>query len=112
MRLITDLPSHTEYKRLMIHQLEQGVFLFLYNTQTEAPCVGDIWFEDLAAASEYVSTVFGISDDDWQVIPDTLPNCQDDFIRPVRVKGRDIGSPEWGRFEKLENGEWENYSPD
>lgn len=111
MRLITNLPSHPEYKRLMLHQAEQGVFLFLYNTQIDAPCVGDLWFEDLASAYECTAREFGISDQDWEIIPDPLPNCQDDFIHPVRVKGRDKGSPVWGRFETLENGEWIDYSP-
>lgn len=111
MRLITNLPSHPEYKRLMLYQAEQGVFLFFYNTQTDAPGAGDFWFEDLVSAYKYTTEVFGVSEKDWEVIPDPLPNCQDDFIHPVRVKGRDKGSPIWGSFEKLENGDWVDYSP-
>ena len=29
-----------------------------------------------------------------------------------RVKGRDIGEPQWGNLEILENGKWKEYIPD
>lgn len=31
---------------------------------------------------------------------------------PIRVKGRDIGEPQWGKLEILENGKWKEYIPD
>ena len=36
-------------------------------------------------------------------------NCM--FI-PVRVKGRNVGKPEWGKFEVLQDGEWIEYNPE
>lgn len=95
----------------MLYLEESGVYLFYYNTETDASCVRDDWFEDIKSAYEYTAKVFSIPQNDWEVIPDPLPDCQQDFINPVRVKGRDIGSPEWGFFEKLVNGKWVDYSP-
>jgi hypothetical protein len=85
--------------------------LFFYTTEKDAPCVRDDWFEDSNSAYEYTVDEFNISPSDWEVIPDPLPGCQDDFIQPVRLKGREKGSPEWGVFEKLVDGEWVEYSP-
>ena len=39
-------------------------------------------------------------------IPDPEPGCQEDWIAPVRVRGRAEGRPEWGVFERYENGAW------
>ena len=38
--------------------------------------------------------------------------CQHDAFLPIRVKGRDIGEPQWGKLEILENGKWKEYIPD
>lgn len=29
-----------------------------------------------------------------------------------KSKGRDIGEPQWGKLEILENGKWKEYIPD
>ena len=43
---------------------------------------------------------------------DPLPFCQHDAFIPVRVKGRNVGKPEWGKFEVLQDGEWIEYNPE
>ena len=43
---------------------------------------------------------------------DPLPCCQQDAFLPVRVKGRNIGKPEWGKYEVLQDGEWIEYNPE
>ena len=45
----------------------------------------------------------------WIPIDDPLPYCQHDAFLPIRVKGRDIGEPQWGKLEILENGKWKEY---
>lgn len=44
-------------------------------------------------------------------LEDPLPYCQHDAFVPVRVKGRNIGKPEWGKFEVLRDGSWIEYKP-
>ena len=41
---------------------------------------------------------------------DSLEDLYDAFI-PIRVKGRDIGKPEWGKYEILNEGKWVEYKP-
>ena len=53
-----------------------------------------------------------IRDKGWIPIDDPLPYCQHDAFLPIRVKGRDIGEPQWGQLEILENGKWKEYIPD
>lgn len=53
-----------------------------------------------------------IDDRGWIDIDDPLPFCQQDAFFPVRVKGRDTGKPEWGRFETLKDGEWVEFRPE
>jgi hypothetical protein len=36
-----------------------------------------------------------------------LEYCQQDWIEPVRVIGRNEGQPQWGRLEKLVDGRWQ-----
>ena len=42
-------------------------------------------------------------------IGDPLPCCQQDAPFPLRVKGRDVGKPEWDRWETLRDGSWVAY---
>ena len=48
----------------------------------------------------------------WIPIGDPLPYCHHDAFLPIRVKGRDIGEPQWGKLEIFENGKWKEYIPD
>ncbi len=45
----------------------------------------------------------------WLLLDDPLPGCQEDAFLPLRVKGRNEGKPEWGRYEVLRDGEWTPY---
>lgn len=53
-----------------------------------------------------------VNEKGWIPIDDPLPYCQHDAFLPIRVKGRDIGEPQWGKLEILENGKWKEYIPD
>jgi hypothetical protein len=70
-------------------------------SEGDGPCDWDLSFPDAAAAEDYCAEVYGLTDADWHVISDPLPGCQDDWVAPVRVKGRLEGKPEWGRLEEL-----------
>lgn len=45
----------------------------------------------------------------WIEIGDPLPYCQHDCLLPIRVKGRNTGQPQWGKFEILSDGQWIEY---
>ena len=106
MRLIANIKqSDSDVKRLMIHDSEDGVYLFGYDKEDDSNALWDYWFEKVVYAIE-ASHEYGIEQIDWMEISDPLEYCQHDWIEPVRIKGRNIGKPEWGKFEKLVNGEW------
>ena len=90
----------------MIYDSDDGVYLFGYNTMNDSSALWDNWFENIDDALKSCNEEYGIPKDDWNKIPDPLENCQHDWISPVRIKGRNIGMPEWGKLEKLENGNW------
>ena len=90
----------------MIYESEDGVYLFGYDTESDSSSLWDEWYETVEDALESCKTEYNIENSDWQEIDDPLENCQHDWIEPVRIKGRDIGKPEWGKFEKLVDNEW------
>ena len=97
-------------RKVMLYQSDDGTYLFLYNnTHKDSPGFADYWFETLedaqAAAIEY-----NIAKDEWINIDDPLPDCQQDIITPIRIKGRNARKPQWGRYEKLVNGEWIDFT--
>jgi biofilm protein TabA len=113
MRYITNTKiNNSKIKRLMIHDSEDGVYLFEYDSLDDGSSLGDHWFEDLKMAFESCSEDYGVDRDAWEEIPDPLEHCQQDWIEPVRVVGRQDGSPQWGRFEKLIEGEWVEFTID
>jgi biofilm protein TabA len=106
MRLIAEIKNKSEFKRAMLYQSAEGCYLFLYDRVEDGPCIQDYLFEEINEAKDNCKTEQGINESEWSEIPDPMPGCQDDWIAPVRVKGRDSGHPEWGVFQKLENGNW------
>jgi len=38
---------------------------------------------------------------DWISINEPIADCQHDIISPVRIKGRELGKPQMGNYEKL-----------
>ena len=78
----------TIYK-IVFHKTEKEVYVYLY-TSLEA------------ALSSF---------DNWFLIDDPMPYCQHDALLPIQVKGRNTNTPQWGKFEIYENGEWKDYEP-
>ncbi|TGD77944.1 hypothetical protein [Hymenobacter wooponensis] len=92
--------------RLMLHEDEHGAYLFGYKTLVDAGCQWDTWFETIADAEEAAFEQYGVSAASWVPVADPLPECQHDWIAPVRVKGRSEGTPSGSYFEKLVDGQW------
>jgi hypothetical protein len=89
----------------MIHATLNNVYLFLYDAVDDRPCMADLAFNTMEEAEAHCQEMYQAGKDDWICISDPLPDCQDDFIRPIRVKGREAGDPKWGQFQYF-NGKW------
>lgn len=107
MRCIANVnENNAQIKRVMIYQSPDGVYLFGYNSINDCSAEWDYWFENIHEAKSICKKDFGVQENDWVQIQDPLPHCQHDWISPVRVKGRNAGNPEWGKYEKLVDGNW------
>jgi biofilm protein TabA len=97
-------------KRIIVYEAgQEGVYVFLSYSADDVGCYADCCFEDLESAEEYCAN-YGIRQEDWIEIDNPLPDCQHDFIRPVRVKGRNTGNPQFGRLEVFDGNEWVDLS--
>jgi len=106
MRLTARIHNHPELRRAMLCEADEGCYIFLYETLEDGTCAYDYLQEDIATAKLQCLEDYGISEGDWSQIADLTPGCQQDWIDPVRVAGRSEGSPRWGEFERLVNGNW------
>ncbi len=52
---------------------------------------------------------YGINEEDWIIIADQPKNCQQDFIIPTRIKGREAGKPAFGQLQQFIKGQWVDY---
>ncbi|WP_139165462.1 hypothetical protein [Microvirga guangxiensis] len=95
-----------EVKRVILCETSDGVYLFLSRSMEDKGSFADEWYECTKDAQAACRSRFGIELEAWQEVPDPMPGCQHDWIKPVRVKGRDRGQPEWGVFEQLVDGHW------
>ena len=94
----------------MLCDSEHGCYIFLDDRANDGPGFADYLQNSMADAEAMCARSYGTAADDWSAIPDTLDGCQDDWIEPVRVVGRDVGKPQRGRFERLEGGDWKPIS--
>ncbi|GGE02111.1 hypothetical protein [Planktosalinus lacus] len=107
MRKIVNLTKPKgEIVRLMIYNDDFGTYLFGYNKTVDCSSEFDELFESENDAMESCETEYGIKKEEWTEIPNPEPNCQHDWINPVRIKGRQNGNPEFGKLEKRINGNW------
>ena len=93
--------------KIMICETEEGFYLFEYFSPDAVMCSSDLLYTSLDDLYEDWNSL--IDEKGWQEIDDPLPGCQQDAFIPLRVKGRDTGKPEWGRYETLRDGEWTEY---
>ena len=96
------------FQKIMVYEDAEGVWVFLYDTKEALFCAEDRFYKNWEDAMEDWEN--NIDEEGWHEISDPLPDCQHDCILPVRVKGRDKGAPEWGQYEILKNGIWEDLS--
>ena len=96
MRKIAFISSeNAPIKKLMIHKEgRKSVYLFGYDTVYESGCVFDSLFATIEDAEETCNEDYNLKPEDWIMISDLHNFCQQDYIMPVRVKGRETGSPQ------------------
>jgi len=97
------------YKIMLYKIKENEIFLFKYCSKDAVIGSFDDYYNDLNDL--YDDWNDEIDEKGWIDIEDPLPYCQHDAFLPVRVKGRDMGNPQWGKFEILKDGKWVDYEP-
>ena len=98
--------GQTIYK-VMIYETEDETYVFLYNSLEAQISVLDEWYSNLEEAISAWNSY--VKNGGWVTIDDPMSGCQEDCVLPIRVKGRDIGKPEWGVYEQFVDGDWVAY---
>ena len=91
---------------VIVHEASEGVYVFPCASDDDGSATGDDWYSSLAEADAACAEAYGIEEGDWRFISDPRTGCQQDWVTPVRVIGREIGAPRWGEFERLVDGAW------
>lgn len=95
--------------KIMVYETEhEGVFVFLYCSKDAMQCSFDCHYTTMNDALEDWESK--IDENGWHQIDNPLPYCQEDAFQPLRVKDRNEGRPQWGKFEILESGKWVDYN--
>ena len=95
--------------KVMLYEAEEGYYLFMYSSPDAVQCTSDRCYDSLEDLYDDWNDL--IDEKGWIEMEDPLPYCQHDAFIPLRVKGRNVGKPEWGRFETLKDGAWIEYNP-
>ena len=93
--------------KVMLYEAAEGFYLFEYDSPDAVQCCEDRNYASLEDLYDDWNDL--IDETGWLEIEDPLPDCQHDAFVPLRVKGRDAGKPEWGKYEILKDGEWVEY---
>ena len=99
----------TSVVKIMLYEAKEGFYLFEYCSPDAVQCSFDCCYDSIEDLYEDWNDQ--IDEIGWIEMEDPLPDCQHDAFIPIRVKGRDVGKPEWGKLETLENGKWVAYQP-
>lgn len=70
-------------KKVMIYESENGVYVFLYDTQEDKSCYADLWFETIEEALEYCTHELDVEQEQWVVIIDPKEGQYHDIISPL-----------------------------
>lgn len=96
-------------KKLMLCQAKGGVYLFGYYSLQDSSADWDHFFCTIEDAIECCFEEYGINEEDWIIIADQSKNCQQDFIIPTRIKGREAEKPAFGQLQQFIKGQWVDY---
>ncbi len=94
--------------KIMLYEAEEGIYLFEYSRTEDVQSSADLLYGSLEELYEEWNP--HIDEKGWMDLEDPLPGCQHDAFIPLRVKGRDTDSPQWGCYETLVDGKWVEYT--
>ncbi len=97
----------TIYKVMIHSRKKHGTMIYLYTSPEAVMSSFDNYQPDLESALEDWQAL--IDERGWIQLEDPLPDCQQDAFLPIRVKGRNTGTPQWGQLEILKDGVWKDY---
>ena len=107
MRYIANVLDHPPIKRIMIHDTQNGAYLFTFEIEDDGGCSADEWYETLDIALEAAENRYDVPPGTWKEIPDPPEHCQQDWIAPARIPGRETGNPQLGgTLEVFRDGSW------
>lgn len=111
MRMLATLPDGP-IRRIILHDLgDGGTYLYLIDQDADVGCFADEWFENTTLA-EARALEIGVGPGDWRAIEDPWAGCQQDFVAPVRVVGRDARKSKSRTLERLDaDGHWVPFAP-
>ena len=98
------LDEENSVYKVMLYEMEDGIYLFEFFDPGAFFSSADLLYE--TPEDLYDEWNDRIDEKGWIDMGDPLPGAQHDALYPLRVKGRDTGKPEWGKFEILIDGEW------
>ena len=101
------LDTDTCIYKIMLYESCEGVYLFGYSSPDAVLCSYDLCYDKAESLYEDWNSL--IDEKGWIEMEDPLPDCQHDAFIPIRVKGRDVGNPQWGKLETLRGGKWVEY---
>lgn len=95
------------YKIMIYETKKDGTYVFLYCDRDAVVSSFDEWYPTLEEAMDCWEGQ--VVKESWHMIDDPLPGCQDDCVEPVRVKGRNLNKPQWGKLEILKDEKWTDF---
>lgn len=67
-------------RKVMIYESENGVYVFLYDTQEDKSGFADLWFESLDESVDYCIQKYKVIQEQWVVIKDPIEGQNHDII--------------------------------
>jgi hypothetical protein len=90
MRLKAYVKNHPKYKKVILHQTDNGIYLFKLFDLTDGSGGYDDWYQTIEDAKYQALRNYRIEENDWVEIPDPLPGAQQDWETPtVAIRDKD-----------------------
>ena len=106
MRKVARAKAGSGARWVILHETPEGVYLFPCARDEDGSANGDSWFASLEEAEQVGEESYGIRRNDWIQVSDPPPDCQQDWISPVRVSGIGTVNAQWAALERLIDGRW------
>ncbi|PBQ33233.1 hypothetical protein CNR22_16115 [Sphingobacteriaceae bacterium] len=106
MRKVAFIDTFDKIKKLITYVSSDTVYLFGFDCVNDTSSISDYTFDTIEEAENHCAETYNIHEDDWIIISEPCTGCQDDFIMPTKVKGRENGTPQWGQYQTLVNHKW------